>query len=108
MDRRRCASGTRALPHPQHSRRSREAHETTTQIARALGLQRKFADADQLLDSIDDNLHRAPARVRVRYLLERGRIRNSNGNPAEAIPLFEQAAKAAQDDALADADFYRV
>jgi len=87
---------------------SREAHETTTQIARALGLQRKFADADQLLDSIVDNLHRAPARVRVRYLLERGRIRNSNGNPAEAIPLFEQAAKAAQDDALADADFYRV
>ena len=35
--------------------------------------------------------HNAPARVRLRYLLERGRVLNSSGKPDEARPLFLQA-----------------
>ena len=85
---------------------SNEAHETTTQIA--LGLQRKFAEADAALDAISGDVHDAPGRIRVRYLLERGRILNSSGKAADAMPFFEQGAKAAQDDALPDGDFYRV
>ena len=91
--------------HPVHSR---EAREITTQVARALGLQRKFADADAALDTIADALDKSPARIRVRYLLERGRIRNSSGNPAAAVPLFKDAAHAALKDTLSGADFYRI
>jgi len=46
--------------------------------------------------------------VRVRYLLERGRTRNSSGEPAQAVPLFEAALAASQRDAQDGADFYRV
>jgi tetratricopeptide (TPR) repeat protein len=91
-----------------HSTLSREARETTTQVARALGLQRKFAAADAALDTLASDLDKAPARIRVRYLLERGRIRNSSGNPAAAVPLFKDAAYAALKDTLSGADFYRV
>jgi len=87
---------------------SREAREITTQIARSLGLQRRFAEADATLDALLPQLDKAPARVRVRYLLERGRVLNSSGKPAEAVPLFEQAAEAALQDPLPGADFYRV
>jgi tetratricopeptide (TPR) repeat protein len=86
----------------------REARETTTQLARSLGLQRKFADADALLDTLASRLDDGPARLRVRYLLERGRVRNSSGKPEEAVRLFNEAVKAAQDDALPGADYYRV
>jgi len=88
--------------------RSREAGETATQIARALGLQRKFDAADAELDAVAPTLDALPARVRVRYLLERGRVRNSSGRPADAVPLFEQALAAGERDTLPDADFYRV
>ena len=59
-----------------------------TQLARALGLQDKFEEADAVLDTIEG----APDRV----LLERGRLRNSAGDPAAAIPLFEAAKEQAQ------------
>jgi len=91
-----------------HPMSSREALETTTQIARALALQRKFAEADAALDMLAPDLDKAPARLRVRYLLERGRIRNSSGEPATAVPLFKDAASAALKDTLSGADFYRV
>jgi tetratricopeptide (TPR) repeat protein len=91
--------------HPQHSR---EVRETTTQVARALGLQRKFAEADAALDTLADDLDKAPARIRVRYLLERGRIRNSSGKREDAVPLFKEAASAALTDTLPGADYYRV
>ena len=67
-----------------------------TQIARAEGLQRKFADAHVTLDDVENRMDREPAVVRVRYLLERGRVFNSSGQQDNARPLFEQAWEAAQ------------
>ncbi|MEO8753893.1 MAG: tetratricopeptide repeat protein [Casimicrobiaceae bacterium] len=87
---------------------SREALEVTTQIARTQGLQRKFAEADATLDTVVPKLDTAPARIRVRYLLERGRTRNSSGDPPAAVPLFAEAVALAERDPLPDADFYRV
>jgi len=78
--------------------------ELSTQIARALGLQRKFEAADAALDSVERALPGQPARVAVRYLLERGRVFNSSGQPAQAVPLFQEAlhkADAAHEDFLA-------
>jgi tetratricopeptide (TPR) repeat protein len=88
--------------------RSREANEATTQIARALGLQRQFAEADRALDTVKPALARLPSRVRVRYLLERGRRDNSSGNANRAFAWFEQALAASADDTLPGADYYRV
>lgn len=65
--------------------------EISTQIARAQGLQRKFADAHATLDAIEKGLDGMPAHVRVRYLLERGRAFNSGGAPERAVPLFAEA-----------------
>ena len=62
-----------------------------TQVARTLGLQRKFADANALLDSVEADLGSLPTHVRVRYLLERGRTFNSSGAPQRAVPLFAEA-----------------
>jgi tetratricopeptide (TPR) repeat protein len=87
---------------------SREALEAATQVARAEGLQRKFEATDATLDAVARALDRAPARVSVRYLLERGRRQNSSGNPQGAVPLFSRALEASRKDALADADFYRI
>jgi tetratricopeptide (TPR) repeat protein len=72
----------------QYAASSREALEIGTQVARALSLQRKFDAAHAKLDRVD-------ARVRIRYLLERGRTFNSAGTPAKAVPLFRQAAEVA-------------
>jgi tetratricopeptide (TPR) repeat protein len=71
---------------------SREAIEITTQIARAQGLQRKFDAGHRTLDGISPRIAGAPPRVRVRFLLERGRLFNSAGLPDKAIPLFREAA----------------
>jgi tetratricopeptide (TPR) repeat protein len=65
--------------------------EVATQVARAQGLQRKFADAHATLDSVEKHLDGMPAHVRVRYLLERGRAFNSSGAPERAVPLFAEA-----------------
>jgi tetratricopeptide (TPR) repeat protein len=91
-----------------HSAGSREARETATQIARALGLQRKFSEADAVLDALTSSLDQPPARIRVRYFLERGRVLNSSNKQAQAVPLFKQALEAAVNDVLPAADFYRV
>ncbi|MGE5170579.1 MAG: tetratricopeptide repeat protein [Rudaea sp.] len=92
----------------QHRAWSREAVETATQIARALSLQRRFGEANRILDTIEPSLPRQPARVRVRYFLERGRCDNSSGRPKAAYGWFEQAlATSAQDD-LPGAEYYRV
>jgi tetratricopeptide (TPR) repeat protein len=88
--------------------RSREAYETSTQLARALGLQRKFAAADAILDGVVAALETVPPRVRVRYLLERGRVQNSSGAAEKAVPLFKDALAASERDTLTGADFYRV
>lgn len=91
-----------------HPAGSREARETTTQLARALGLQRKFAAADATLDTLLPDLDAPPPRIRARYLLERGRVRNSAGQPDVAVPLFKEAVALAKTDVLPGAEFYLV
>jgi tetratricopeptide (TPR) repeat protein len=79
--------------------------ELLTQIARAQGLQGKFDHAHQTLDQVERRLGDGPSRPRVRYLLERGRVFNSSGNPEEACPLFEGALDLAKG---LNEDFYAV
>jgi tetratricopeptide (TPR) repeat protein len=91
-----------------HPAGSREALETATQIARTQGLRRQWTDADRTLDAVAGKLDAAPARVRVRYLLERGRTRNSSGDKKAAVVLFREALAASAKDKLPEADYYRV
>lgn len=77
---------------------SAEAQEVRTQLARALGLQRRFDDAHALLDAVEAKLATLPAHVRVRYLLERGRVLNSSGFPQRAVPLFAEGLTLAERD----------
>ncbi|GAB3280436.1 hypothetical protein GCM10027449_21460 [Sinomonas notoginsengisoli] len=67
-----------------------ERCELATQLGRAIGLQGRFEEADALLDGID--CEQDPT-IAVRVLLERGRLLNSSGHAAMAVPLFEQAAE---------------
>ena len=60
------------------------------------------------MQSVQPSLDAQPARVGVRYLLERGRVRNSSGAPQKAVPLFMDALAASERDTLPDADFYHV
>lgn len=69
-----------------------EQAELATQLGRAIGLQGRFEEADALLDSVDGE---EEPTVGVRILLERGRLLNSGGHAAMAVPLFEQAAELA-------------
>lgn len=79
--------------------------ELLTQIARTQGLQRQFDAAHVTLDQVQAMLATAPARVRIRYLLERGRVFNSAGKVAEARPLFLEAWERAQ---AAAEDFHAI
>jgi tetratricopeptide (TPR) repeat protein len=87
---------------------SREAMEIETQIARTQSLARKYAEADATLDAVFARLETAPVRVKVRYFLERGRTRNSSGDRAAAVTLFQEALKLSERDTLPGADYYRV
>ena len=91
-----------------HPAGSREALETSTQIARTQSLRRQFADADATLDAVAPKLDQVPMRVRIRYLLERGRTRNSGGDKPAAIALFKEAMALQDRDTLPGADFYRI
>ena len=79
--------------------------ELLTQIARAQGLQRKFDEAHATLDRVEKELDGSASRAKVRYLLERGRVFNSSGDPDRARPLFEEAEKMA---IQLSEDFYAV
>lgn len=68
-----------------------------TQVARTLGLQKKYDAANEQLDRVEAELPDAPPVVRVRYLLERGRVLNTSGSPESARPLFEEAWDAARE-----------
>lgn len=83
-----------ALDHPSYR------DELLTQIARAEGLQRKFDDAHRTLDQVENHLDGQPATVRVRYLLERGRVLNSSGSTDDARPLFLDAWELARESSL--------
>jgi len=67
--------------------------ELATQIARAQGLQQRFADAHATLDAISGLVS---GRQRVRYLIERGRILNSAGSPELAAAQFLEAIHEAE------------
>jgi tetratricopeptide (TPR) repeat protein len=78
--------------------------ELLTQIARALGLQRRYDEAHQVLDDVESQLPSAGARPRIRYLLERGRVFNSSGEREKARGFFVEAweqAQASQQEGLA-------
>ena len=75
-----------------------------TQIARTLGLQRKFDEAHQVLDQVEAQLETGGT-VEVRYLLERGRAFNSSKKPEAAVQLFIKAVEIGK---AAEADFYTV
>lgn len=79
--------------------------ELLTQIARAQGLQKKFGQAHATLDQVERRLGEGPSRPRIRFLLERGRVFNSSGQPDLARPFFEQAFETATQ--LSE-DFYAV
>jgi len=61
--------------------------EGQTQLARTLGLQNRFDEGHAVLDQVEPTTDR----VRVRVLLERGRLFNSGGDPAKARTLFKEA-----------------
>lgn len=76
-----------------------------TQIARTLGLQMKFDEANKLLDEVEGKLTDEMPVVRIRYLLERGRTLNSSGKPEDSKPLFTEAWELASAEGE---DFYAV
>jgi tetratricopeptide (TPR) repeat protein len=92
----------------QYQANSREALEIATQVARAQGLQRRFDAAHATLDRVEPGLERVDVRVRIRYLLERGRVFNSSGAPARAVPLFRQSADVAKRAGREGDAFYEV
>ena len=93
--------------------------ELQTQLARALGLQSRYDDAQKILDAVLHSIENAePAAVDagqsggqsesgpsatppapvvvIRVALERGRVLNSSGKPADSVELFTQALQAAR------------
>ncbi len=64
-----------------------------TQIARTLGLQRKFDEAHKLLDETEPQLNDDDPVSQIRYMLERGRTFNSSGFTEKAEKLFLKAYK---------------
>jgi len=82
-----------AVEEASESHTDSERAELVTQRARALALQRRFEDGHALLDSLGDP---SDAEVRTRVALETGRLLNSAGRPAEAVPEFETAARTAE------------
>ena len=78
--------------------------EILTQLARAQGLQHHFEDADRTLDEAEAVVRDDDRRVRVRILLERGRIANTAGRTGRGADAFLAAwelARTAGEDALA-------
>ncbi len=78
--------------------------EVQTQIARAQGLQRRFAEGHATLDELERSSEPTTDWVNIRIALERGRLLNSSGDPVSSIPHFTRAwelATATGEDALA-------
>ena len=70
--------------------------EVLTQLARVAGLRGDFDACDRLLQDAE-GLGVSRAIVKVRIGLERGRKLRSSGDPAGALPLFEEAFAQARD-----------
>ena len=86
-----AASEARLREAAEHASDDDDRAELETQVARSLGLQERFTEGEGALDRISSD---APV-VLVRIALERGRLRNSAGDPGSAVPLFVTAAEAA-------------
>jgi tetratricopeptide (TPR) repeat protein len=77
--------------------------EAMTQVARALGLQERYAEAHAVLDTVQADLAtgRLPDRagfvLESRVHLERGRLHRSAGADEDAVPCFEDAATLARE-----------
>lgn len=69
-----------------------QAQVLQTQIARALGLQERYDEAEAVLRGILSE----DEEVQVRIALERGRLLRSSGDPATAAPHFQWASDAAE------------
>ncbi len=65
--------------------------EIKTQLARSIGLQRRYDEAHVILDEIEHLATEDRPRVRVRYLLEKGRLFNSSGKKQESQSWFLHA-----------------
>jgi len=76
-----------------------------TQIARAEGLQGKFKEAHSTLDAVEAMLTAKLVVPTVLYLLERGRVFNSNNEKDKAKPLFLDAWKIARTEGQ---DYYAI
>lgn len=72
-----------------------ERAELVTQRARALGLQGRFDDGHALLETLGHSADEPGSVVGTRIALETGRLLNSAGRPAEALPQFETAVSTA-------------
>ena len=78
--------------------------ELLTQVARTYSLRNRFMEAHAILDDVQTRLAHAGPRPRIRYLLERGRTFNSDGEPERARPFFLEAfqrARKAKEEGLA-------
>jgi tetratricopeptide (TPR) repeat protein len=76
-----------------------------TQIARAEGLQQKYEEAHKTLDTVKTMITDELVVVKIRYLLERGRVFNSSKMPEKARPLFSEAMELAEEHGE---DFYAI
>ncbi len=79
--------------------------ELRTQIARALGLQQRFEEAQALLDEIKDDLLVDYPVAKIRYLLERGRVLNSSVSKEKSKPFFLEAWELGN---ASNADYYAI
>ena len=70
--------------------------ELDTQLARAQGLQGRFAHALLTLDAVEEGLLPDERRAAIRYQLEMGRVLRSSGNTEGAQPYFEKAVMLAE------------
>jgi tetratricopeptide (TPR) repeat protein len=92
------------LPRARDERDDAFLVDVLTQIARAEGLQRRFAEADRTLDEAEAALRPGDDRRGIRVLLERGRVANTAGREGRGAEQFREAwacAGAAGEDALA-------
>ena len=79
------------LPQAERNHDSSYHLQLLTQIARTQGLQRQFVEAHHTLDKVKQHLRPELVISTIRYLLERGRVFNSSGQPAQAQIWFQQA-----------------
>jgi len=69
--------------------------EVLTQLARVQGMRGDFAEGDRLIDQAQALSDGSPA-VEARIQMERGRLRNSDGDAGAALPMFIRAFEIAE------------